>query len=181
MGMPHSVSFFATTSAVRTSWKHSSGCAWMSRRTAARPAASARMESMIFMMIDLKNYILTRPSLTCWAQGFKAVSDPALLHGVARHAGAANANHLRRFAPATRIGVRATWVEGAAAGRAQRVGHFARYRGAGEVPNPLSPPSGCAFHPRCPHANARCRSETPEMIRIGSARVACHAVQEGRI
>ena len=29
----------------------------------------------------------------------------------------------------------------------------------GEVPNPLSPPSGCAFHPRCPHANARCSAE----------------------
>jgi peptide/nickel transport system ATP-binding protein len=27
----------------------------------------------------------------------------------------------------------------------------------GEVPNPLNPPTGCAFHPRCPHANARCR------------------------
>ena len=52
---------------------------------------------------------------------------------------------------------------------------------SGEVPNPLSPPSGCAFHPRCPHANARCKSETPEMIHMGSARVACHAVQEGRI
>jgi iron donor protein CyaY len=26
----------------------------------------------------------------------------------------------------------------------------------GEVPNPLNPPTGCAFHPRCPHANARC-------------------------
>ncbi len=52
---------------------------------------------------------------------------------------------------------------------------------SGEVPNPLSPPSGCTFHPRCPHANARCSSEQPEMIRVGSSRVACHAVQEGRI
>jgi len=52
---------------------------------------------------------------------------------------------------------------------------------SGEVPNPLSPPSGCTFHPRCPNANARCRGETPEMIRLGSSRVACHAVQEGRI
>ena len=39
----------ATTSAVRTSWKQSSGWAWMSRRTAAMPAACVRMESMSFM------------------------------------------------------------------------------------------------------------------------------------
>ena len=48
---------------------------------------------------------------------------------------------------------------------------------AGEVPNPLAPPSGCAFHPRCPHANERCRVEVPAVIDD----VACHAVQEGRI
>jgi peptide/nickel transport system ATP-binding protein len=47
----------------------------------------------------------------------------------------------------------------------------------GEVPNPLAPPPGCAFHPRCPHANARCRTEDPKLI----DNVACHAVQEGRI
>jgi len=52
---------------------------------------------------------------------------------------------------------------------------------AGEVPNPLSPPTGCAFHPRCPHANDRCRSERPETLPAGGATVACHAVQEGRI
>ncbi len=48
---------------------------------------------------------------------------------------------------------------------------------AGEVPNPLAPPPGCAFHPRCPHANERCIKEKPELVN----RVACHAVQEGRI
>jgi peptide/nickel transport system ATP-binding protein len=48
---------------------------------------------------------------------------------------------------------------------------------AGEVPNPLAPPSGCTFHPRCPHANERCRAEVPAVIND----VACHAVQEGRI
>jgi peptide/nickel transport system ATP-binding protein len=48
---------------------------------------------------------------------------------------------------------------------------------AGEVPNPLALPPGCAFHPRCPHANQRCRTEIPALI----DGVACHAVQEKRI
>jgi len=47
----------------------------------------------------------------------------------------------------------------------------------GEVPNPLAPPSGCAFHPRCPYANERCRVEVPQTLNG----VACHAVEEGRI
>ena len=51
----------------------------------------------------------------------------------------------------------------------------------GEVPNPLNPPSGCTFHPRCPHANARCAAERPQMLRYGDVQVACHAVEEGRI
>ena len=51
----------------------------------------------------------------------------------------------------------------------------------GEVPNPLSPPPGCAFHPRCPHANERCRVERPVLMASGTVRVACHAVEEGRI
>jgi len=51
----------------------------------------------------------------------------------------------------------------------------------GEVPNPLSPPSGCSFHPRCPHANSRCKSERPAFIPIDGVQVACHAVEEGRI
>ncbi len=46
----------------------------------------------------------------------------------------------------------------------------------GEVPNPIDPPPGCAFHPRCPLAFARCRMEVPR-LRDG---VACHAVEEGR-
>jgi peptide/nickel transport system ATP-binding protein len=52
---------------------------------------------------------------------------------------------------------------------------------AGEVPNPLSPPSGCAFHPRCPHTNDRCRAERPNLVWHGEAASACHAVEEGRI
>ncbi len=51
----------------------------------------------------------------------------------------------------------------------------------GEVPNPLNPPSGCAFNPRCPHANERCRVERPQLLTIDGAQVACHAVEEGRI
>ncbi len=50
----------------------------------------------------------------------------------------------------------------------------------GEVPSPIDPPPGCAFHPRCPLANARCRTERPEAIAMGEVQVACHAVAEGR-
>jgi peptide/nickel transport system ATP-binding protein len=52
---------------------------------------------------------------------------------------------------------------------------------AGEPPNPIDPPPGCAFHPRCPHANARCSRETPQLTTLPSTTVACHAVAEGRI
>jgi peptide/nickel transport system ATP-binding protein len=51
----------------------------------------------------------------------------------------------------------------------------------GELPNPLDPPPGCPFHPRCRHANARCRAEQPQLTAAQSALVACHAVAEGRI
>jgi peptide/nickel transport system ATP-binding protein len=51
----------------------------------------------------------------------------------------------------------------------------------GEVPSPINPPSGCAFHPRCPFANERCRRERPELTEAGGTRVACHAVAEGRL
>jgi peptide/nickel transport system ATP-binding protein len=53
---------------------------------------------------------------------------------------------------------------------------------AGEVPNPLDPPRGCAFHPRCPYANERCRREAPALeASDDGATVACHAVEEDRI
>src|SRR5204862_2105481 len=57
---------------------------------------------------------------------------------------------------------------------------------AGEVPNPLDPPAGCSFHPRCPYANERCRRETPllktaPLAEPGTGEVACHAVEEGRL
>ena len=52
---------------------------------------------------------------------------------------------------------------------------------SGEVPNPLNPPSGCTFHPRCPHANGRCKAERPALLTFQGVQVACHAVEEGRI
>ena len=53
---------------------------------------------------------------------------------------------------------------------------------AGEVPNPLAPPPGCTFHPRCPYANERCRSEAPMLKAAPSGGVvACHAVEERRL
>ncbi|MEP7056235.1 MAG: oligopeptide/dipeptide ABC transporter ATP-binding protein [Caldimonas sp.] len=51
----------------------------------------------------------------------------------------------------------------------------------GEVPNPLHPPAGCSFHPRCPHANERCTRERPALLQNQGTRVACHAVEEGRL
>ena len=58
----------------------------------------------------------------------------------------------------------------------------ARTAVAGEVPNPLDPPPGCTFHPRCPHADARCRRESPALRPAGAGgEVACHAVEEGRL
>ena len=52
---------------------------------------------------------------------------------------------------------------------------------AGEVPNPLDPPSGCGFHPRCPYADSRCRREAPRLEHTQATLVACHAVQENRL
>jgi oligopeptide/dipeptide ABC transporter ATP-binding protein len=50
----------------------------------------------------------------------------------------------------------------------------------GEVPNPLNPPPGCSFNPRCPLANERCRIERPVLKNINGIKIACHAVEEGR-
>jgi len=47
----------------------------------------------------------------------------------------------------------------------------------GEIPNPINPPTGCTFNPRCPFANERCRAEIPPLLQG----VACHAVHEGRL
>ena len=59
---------------------------------------------------------------------------------------------------------------------------------SGEIPNPIDPPPGCAFNPRCVKAFARCRVERPELIAAGASRAACwlhapsaalHAVPHG--
>ncbi len=51
----------------------------------------------------------------------------------------------------------------------------------GEVPNPINPPSGCGFHPRCPYTDERCRTETPPLQSLGDdAFVACHEVRDER-
>ncbi|CAN7685578.1 ATP-binding cassette domain-containing protein [Caballeronia sp. LjRoot29] len=51
--------------------------------------------------------------------------------------------------------------------------HFTAIRG--EMPSPLAPPSGCHFHPRCPHATPRCKTEVPQLRGIAIKHVsACH-------
>ncbi|MGK9200017.1 MULTISPECIES: ABC transporter ATP-binding protein [Sinorhizobium] len=50
---------------------------------------------------------------------------------------------------------------------------------SGEVPSPLKPPSGCAFHPRCPIATARCSKEVPTVrVLQNGTRVACHLAED---
>jgi len=52
---------------------------------------------------------------------------------------------------------------------------------AGEVPSPINPPTGCAFHPRCPFANERCKRERPKSLPSEGGEVACHAIEEKRL
>jgi oligopeptide/dipeptide ABC transporter ATP-binding protein len=51
----------------------------------------------------------------------------------------------------------------------------------GEIPNPISPPAGCAFHPRCPHAFAPCDNQVPALLPLAGRSAACHAVAAGRL
>jgi peptide/nickel transport system ATP-binding protein len=52
---------------------------------------------------------------------------------------------------------------------------------AGEVPNPLDPPTGCAFNPRCPYAREKCREVRPELLPFEASEVACHGIHDGWI
>ncbi|HEV7985566.1 MAG TPA: oligopeptide/dipeptide ABC transporter ATP-binding protein [Steroidobacteraceae bacterium] len=49
---------------------------------------------------------------------------------------------------------------------------------AGEIPSSLSPPSGCVFRTRCPHAIERCALELPVLRQLGDSQVACHRAEE---
>jgi peptide/nickel transport system ATP-binding protein len=50
---------------------------------------------------------------------------------------------------------------------------------SGEIPSPLDPPPGCAFHPRCPMATEICRADIPRLLGLGPATfVACHHVSD---
>jgi len=49
---------------------------------------------------------------------------------------------------------------------------------AGDPPSPLNPPAGCAFHPRCPYAQEKCRAAVPPLTVVGDREVACVRIGE---
>ncbi|MBF8754861.1 peptide ABC transporter ATP-binding protein [Pseudomonas guariconensis] len=53
-----------------------------------------------------------------------------------------------------------------------------KIRIAGELPNPLNPPDGCAFHKRCPYATERCAKEIPALRQVSTRQVACHYAEQ---
>jgi dipeptide transport system ATP-binding protein len=53
-----------------------------------------------------------------------------------------------------------------------------KIRIAGELPNPLNPPSGCTFHKRCPYATQRCVAEVPALRTVDQRQVACHYAEQ---
>ncbi|MFZ5934711.1 dipeptide ABC transporter ATP-binding protein [Pseudomonas putida] len=53
-----------------------------------------------------------------------------------------------------------------------------KIRIAGELPNPLDPPDGCAFHKRCPYATERCAKEVPALRQVSTRQVACHYAEQ---
>jgi peptide/nickel transport system ATP-binding protein/oligopeptide transport system ATP-binding protein len=50
----------------------------------------------------------------------------------------------------------------------------------GDVPSPIDPPAGCAFHPRCPHAFERCRTERPSLVEAGPQHLVACWLSEGK-
>ncbi|MBO0365797.1 ABC transporter ATP-binding protein [Pseudomonas putida] len=53
-----------------------------------------------------------------------------------------------------------------------------KIRIVGELPNPLNPPDGCAFHKSCPYATERCSKEVPAFRQVGTRQVACHYAEQ---
>jgi oligopeptide/dipeptide ABC transporter, ATP-binding protein, C-terminal domain len=53
-----------------------------------------------------------------------------------------------------------------------------KIRIAGELPNPLNPPDGCAFHKRCPYSTERCAKEVPALRQVSTRQVACHYAEQ---
>ncbi|GGD30296.1 ABC transporter ATP-binding protein [Sinisalibacter lacisalsi] len=51
----------------------------------------------------------------------------------------------------------------------------------GEIPNPINPPSGCAFHPRCPHVMERCKREIPLSRPTATGTAACHLLEDAPV
>jgi peptide/nickel transport system ATP-binding protein len=53
---------------------------------------------------------------------------------------------------------------------------------AGEIPNPMEPPAGCTFHPRCPDATAQCKKVRPDLVTLESGvQIACHPAAKRQI
>jgi peptide/nickel transport system ATP-binding protein len=50
---------------------------------------------------------------------------------------------------------------------------------AGEIPNPINPPAGCHFNPRCPYVMPHCKTIVPPLYQVGNAKVLCHLYADG--
>ncbi len=90
----------------------------------------------------------------------------AVVRHIADRVGVMYLGRIVEIAPARQLFARAAAPVHAHAARRRpgpRGGGPARTAVGGEVPNPLDPPAGCAFHPRCPLASERCRREVPAL------------------